>query len=359
MFGQTNFAPKFAGLVAIFLLLLSPIVSANPAYNIVDLSKLLGDYSLSATGINNVGEIILTGGGGAAYFYSNGTLTQIGNSDSVTWANGINDLGQVVGDSRLQTSSEFQAYLWSSSTGATIDPAPVGSHFSDAYAINNLGQVAGQSQTIDGPPSPFLYDSSGSHLLTGFGNTIDPVAVAINDSGEVVVEDFGQAFSYLDGTAINIGSLGATTDAYSINNSGVIVGRSAYANGITHAFIYDGTHLIDIDPGNPIDSEAESINDQGQVVGDIYGNGTRPVAFLYQDGMMYTLSSLLPLGPNGNPYEIGGNLLINNAGEIVCTGGTDVMLLVPIVPAPSSAPVLLGLLALAAFSVRSRSQQWR
>ena len=63
-------------------------------------------------------------------------------------ASGINNLGQVVGDSRLfsEGGAGARAYIWSSSTGMQyLGDLPGGQELSVASAINDSGQVAGYS----------------------------------------------------------------------------------------------------------------------------------------------------------------------------------------------------------------------
>src|SRR5580704_6495877 len=60
----------------------------QPAYSLVELGPGI------ANDINNLGQVVGAGGGGA-FLYSGGVTTDLGSGLS---ANGINDLGQIVGD---------------------------------------------------------------------------------------------------------------------------------------------------------------------------------------------------------------------------------------------------------------------
>lgn len=66
-------------------------------------------------------------------------------------------------------------------------------------------------------------------------------------------------------------------------------------------------------PGD-INSYAYGINSKGQVVGDSNG-GSYDRAFLWQDGVMVDLNSLIP--PNSNLYLLVSDQ-INDRGEIAC-----------------------------------------
>ena len=102
-----------------------------------------------------------------------------------TYSEGINDLGQVVGGSY---DGETTAVLWDEDgTIQDLDPL-VGE--SSANDINNLGQVVGYSRIADDINRPFLYEGGTRQNL----NSLIPAnsgwalesANAINDLGQIV-----------------------------------------------------------------------------------------------------------------------------------------------------------------------------
>ena len=73
------------------------------------------------------------------------------------------------------------------SAGVEItDLGTLGGQWSDAYAINNFGQVVGLSQTASGSSHPFLYDT---------GKMIDLYPLNGQDSEPMGINNFGQVAS--------------------------------------------------------------------------------------------------------------------------------------------------------------------
>ena len=136
-----------------------------------------------------------------------------------------------------------------------------------------------------------LFDSTGNfHNLVigppGAGLGSLSYAYSINDSGTIVgLAPFQYVHAYriraciFDPTGhyinINLGTLGGNSSAAnSVNNSGQIVGDASTVSGKNHATLFDPTgqgNNIDLDPNNTGSSTALCINDKGQIVG-VYGN---------------------------------------------------------------------------------------
>jgi probable HAF family extracellular repeat protein len=172
-----------------------------------DLGTLGGDFS-EANGINNRGEIVgisnISSQGGAVhpFLYSHGLMHDLGTlGGSVASANAINDVGEIVGDSTTTSNLEMHPFLYSH--GRMHDLGTLGGSYSwtggnpsYASAINNRGQVVGQTTTADGSFHAFLYHNkkmvdlnSRANLTTTNGVAgflVLITATGINDREEIV-----------------------------------------------------------------------------------------------------------------------------------------------------------------------------
>lgn len=106
--------------------------------------------------------------------------------DDVSYARGINDLGQIVGESGSSQAAEgtydTHAFLWSAAFGMVDLGALPGRNRSWANDINNLGQVVGSSGD-----HAFIWDQvGGMRPLENLPGTTSSQAYAINDLGWIV-----------------------------------------------------------------------------------------------------------------------------------------------------------------------------
>jgi probable HAF family extracellular repeat protein len=120
---------------------------------------------------------------------------------------------------------------------------------------------------------------------------------------------------------VDLGTLGGTYSyAQALNNAGQVIG-SSYLSGGEHAFLYSsGTGMVDLTLGGS-NSYAQALNDAGQVIGYSYTSGNAAQhAFLYSDGAMTDLTSLLS---SGFGWQLNQVLGLNNQGRITGTGYFD------------------------------------
>jgi probable HAF family extracellular repeat protein len=208
-------------------------------------------------------------------------MTDLGTLDPngvLSVAHDINGAGQVVGVSKTLVLSNLvvHAFLWPDSPPAppmkdlgTLN-GPDGA-YSQAYAINDLGQVVGDSFPPVLETHAFLWDPTGG--LTDLGTLAGPfpsaTALDINDNGVVVGDDrsgtwvgfvWESSTSMLDlNTLIDpndplFGQV-TVTGAAGINNSGQIAATGVLAgSGETHALLLTPS-------GHPGDADGDGIQD--------------------------------------------------------------------------------------------------
>jgi len=289
-----------------------------------------------------------------------GTLT--GDPDSYGF--GINGDGHCVGYSRKTISGtevRDRAFLFAGEAIAEVNELPTDSM---AWSINDAGQIAGSrnppADVYWDPWRAFLFDPrSGvidvhAALLAHLGlPDVDSRATALNESGTVVGIYWGSTgwigFFY-DGTARELQGTGWVMNAaLDVNDSGLVVG-GGFIQGAwpgesyptQHAVSYDSAteQVRDLGTLGGASSLAFDVNSAGHVVGaaDIaLPDDGWSRAFLYRDGRMVDLNTLIPPDSGWVLYEATG---INDAGQIVGSGDQGYFLLTPITNQPPT--VTLG-----------------
>ncbi len=231
-------------------------------------------------------------------------------------ADGINCKGDVVG-TYTAAGKAPKAFIYKNGriTYLATPPAYDGS---TASGINNSDEVIGESNVVQNPGraptvNAFLSEANGTRItLAQSQGPVFPQAYGINNPGAVVgLYDAGvtgplqHAFLFRNGQLQDIGALlgSGFNDARAINNAGQVVGT---ANNQKKAFLYSNGRVQLI--GNFIPN---SINDQGQITGAAFNNAqTAFTAILYAGGLLTSLGTL----PGFTNSE---GLAINNGGEIV------------------------------------------
>ncbi len=255
-----------------------------------DLGTLPGGFSSDARGINNLGQVVgcsyhVNGAGtdSRVFLYSNGSMMDLGTLGGTynSRANGINDSGQVVGYAHT-TANQTHAFLYSNGSMNDLGTLQSANGFSIAYGINDNGQVVGYSSTSTYEHA-FLYYTGimtdlGSLSVSSYSN-----AYAINDLGQIAGDSNNHAFLYSNGTMLDLGTLpgGNFSLANDINNMGQVVGCGGISgtdNDIAIMYMNGGmidmNTLIDPSLGWTLYS-AKAINDSGQIVGIGSHNGVQ------------------------------------------------------------------------------------
>jgi probable HAF family extracellular repeat protein len=244
-------------------------IYSNGQYTI--LSNPLAPTNTYAVGINNLGQVVgeyQTDAGSAPYVYGNGTYSTLPPvTDAHLAPRGINDLGQVVGW-QLSASGGSQGFLYSNGN-YTAFSAPLGTS-TYAQGINDLGQIVGYYRNSAGGLDTFLYDRGSYTTLPHLG--LYNVATGINNLGQIVGYYFTENGICCTGFVYSNGIYTTLSGSYvipnGINDFGQIVGYDRIGSFIYTGGIY--THLSG--PPDSLSSQAYGINDFGQVVG-YYASG--------------------------------------------------------------------------------------
>jgi probable HAF family extracellular repeat protein len=200
---------------------------------------------------NDMGESV-----GRAYIYNNGVLTNLGNLPGAdAWSSdghGINSAGQVAGTAEVEglPGSPTQPFLYSN--GVMQDLGNLGGIYSNAWAINELGQVVGSvgvsSDTLPYAWHAFLYSGGllqdlGALVADGLSSAYD-----INNLGEAVGRaDTGtdsRGVLYANGSITLLESLIDPVDGWTIENANGIndlhqIAATACKLGICYAVRLD------------------------------------------------------------------------------------------------------------------------
>jgi probable HAF family extracellular repeat protein len=235
-----------------------------------------------ARGINSDGQIVGSSDDPEhAVLYDAGTMTDLGQmlSNAHTYAEDINDAGLIVGHCHAGGDRPFFY-----SDGAFTDLRAEEGIWGKFYAVNNSGQMVGHRISYLGDVA-IIYSEGILTDLGGLGGGANG-ARDVNDAGQIVgfswnLDGEKHAVLWSGAVGTDLGTLGGDQSvAYGINDSGQIVGASTTST-TTHAFLYDGGTMIDLNDLLPPNSgweltEARAINDYGQIAGWGYiGGNTR------------------------------------------------------------------------------------
>jgi hypothetical protein len=232
--------------------------------------------------------------------------------DTYCGAYALNESGQAAGY------SGSRAVIWTQGLPANIQS--IAAEFSVTYALNDFGQAAGDFfPTVSNSGAFFSQGTTMQPIIPPAGEYISE-AYAMNNSGVVVglggVASAG--YRWQAGTFNSFSFLPGDYEArpVAINNLGSSAGASIGPNGRRPVYwLFTTPTLIPLPAGNIGQGDAWGINDRGDVVGTYStSNGTRSFIWNASSG-----TQALPIPPGAqNVYASA----LNNAGVVVGNADT-------------------------------------
>jgi probable HAF family extracellular repeat protein len=287
---------------------------------IKDLGTLGGQYAASQA-INSRGQVV-----GVA---ANAIADPYNFFDYVIWG--------------ISAGTQSRAFRWDKKTGMRdLGTLGTGNNALAEY-VNVRGQIAGWSYTNSTPnpvptfwcgnnrvlptTDPFFWQNGKMTDIGTLGGTCG-LAQGLSNQGEVIgLSDlagdvFYHPFRWDKKRGLkDLGTLGGKYGvARGINDAEDIIGWATLAGDqINHAVLWNSDHTTDLGvvPGDEC-SAASSINSRGQVVGASGNCNVDLHAFLWENGDIVDLNTLVP--PHPGVQLDGGDDYINDQGEIVTSG---------------------------------------
>ena len=263
------------------VLVTGAVAAQNAAFTFTTID-VPGSIQTNANGINSRGQIVgfytdVSSGTSHGFLDDNGTLTTLDFPGAINNAAfGINKDGQIVG----WYAGAQHAFFYDQSMFTVPDP-PQSDPFRLATRINDTLQIVGSYSNQSGRHG-FLYDRSTFTIIdVPFPGALHTQAFGINNHGQIVgiyVKPNGEygGFLYENGTftPIDVTLPGAhNTTAYDINDMGQIVGWYQDPSFVVHGFVYQNGVYTSIDVPGSTNTEVIGINKQGAIVGKYLKQG--------------------------------------------------------------------------------------
>jgi probable HAF family extracellular repeat protein/parallel beta-helix repeat protein len=340
-------------------------VSLEPVSNVTfdDYEPQSLDGMFDVNAVNNSGVVVgqmdrnTADGWRHAAVWENGTLTDLGMAgcrDTVSecWSHayGINDQGQIVGESFTDLSWPSQYFgpwsmyyahevMWQDANSPMEFMHTVGWEYGKTLDINAQGHAVGHGRSVDWQTANgdyfvhgYLWRSNTDVVEFGeYGQTSK--AFALNDNDQVVgeIDENGatQAFFWDNGVLTTLGHFGGgQSTAVDINNAGQVVGSAKNSNNQWRAFMWQNGFLYELETlPDTISSHAYAINNSGLIVGEMDGR-----AVAWKGGKLFELNDYVD---ESYGLTLTKAVAVNNKGQIVArTAAADSFQLLSIVEPP-------------------------
>lgn len=325
----------------VMIALACDVASAATSYVVAEIPMPPGAASISPQGVNSRGDVVgyytLANGELHAFSWSGDaqvtTLAPLP-GHSQTTARGISDSGVIVGNSGPSFQPD-RAVVWSGGRPPQ-SLGTFGGPWSAANGVSSTGLVAGWSQVEmeSNRFHGFVYDGATVRDVGLLPEGVVTDLADVNASGVAVgicqtIEGYFHAVLADPAEGLlDLGTLGGvTSEATCINDAGHVVGRAqtgvrsqaTYEGIVRHAFFWKQGKMLDLGTlPSLVESRALCVNASDQVVGTANNEaGTVIKPFLWQNGSMIDVNSLLPAGSG---WTLRTANAINDDGAIVGDG---------------------------------------
>jgi probable HAF family extracellular repeat protein len=306
-------------------------------YSVTEVGALPGERFYGAIGysMNALGEVVgLTtlvpqtqyGLTGHAFLYRNGRTIDLGalyNPALTTRGKSINLSGEVLVET-IPGELHPSGAVYKNGHFTPVTSFPNGGSFHHFAGVNDFGQITGSYTTQSISENGFVIQPNGTITTIVPGGFVE--SIGINDLGQIIYTDDLGLVGFLLQPGGNIVEFSFYTTA--LNNLGVVTGfGTENTDHSVWAFMQTATgprtRLIVpvsfIPPGGVERTFPTAINDFNTIVGYLDGfySGTPPVPFIYRDGKMYDLNTLISVSAG---VQITHPVTINDVGQILVNG---------------------------------------
>jgi probable HAF family extracellular repeat protein len=295
------------------------------SYGVMDLAAFAG-AAADVHDTNELSSLIVgrartaTGAYHAFTFgYSGQTdLGTLGGAESTAFGYGG---GGVVGQSQI-ASGQTRAFLYLSHTNTMTNLGTLGGTWSAAYGAEGAFVVGASRVAGDARIQAFVY-SNGTMTAIPVNRGGDSAAKDVNGFGDIVgyactaSNVACKAFLYASGVTTELGPAVGKSVANRINSNQQVVGTLAVSGTSVHAFIHLNGLTSDLGTLGGSNSEGLDINEFGHAVGTSQNASGAARAFLWRDGTMTDLNSVLPANSG---WVLESATAISDGGQIVGIG---------------------------------------
>jgi probable HAF family extracellular repeat protein len=346
--------------------------SGQVRYRVTQLAEPAGTTVCVPTAMNDNGDVVgycHDAVGSFGVVWRAGVAQALGkwSGGTYTQALAIGSSGQIVGIGDEDGDPASQALAWVGGRWVQIDGS--GGSSQQALGVTTDGVIFGNYTTTGSPgnldwdpvywtldpanasyrrtdlPKPLIATPGAFiYAATKGGIAVGQVRTAAGDRAALWNDDATHSL-----VVLGISSGFNSAAAFGVSDDGRAAGAAYFGDTKQNAMLWqnDGTHTpvtIGVLEGD-LKSEAFAVNNAGQVVGASIGSSNIPRGFLFQNGAIAALTTLIDAADAG--WTINEAVGIDNAGRIIAVGARDgrlhpVMLVPTVVAAPKVSSVTLS-----------------